>query len=326
MYKRIITHADFDGVVSAALCSFALKVNYFVFTQPRLIMESRVSTTTDDVVCDLPYPLECGLWFDHHEGNIEDLSYRGVDMASLKGRFEAKESCARVVYDYFQARGTTYPDFMANTVEEADVIDSFSYKDIEDWRRETPGKIIDSTIRLKEDSAEQKWEYLRNLVRQLKDRSIDQVADMPSVKKRYKQYLDKEERMIAQIKQDIFFLPEDKDHKVIIVDVTHHNRRPQILKQLAYLVHPESEAVLQIGNIFEDQTKTNNLTVSMSLSLNMNTVKDRSKDVGEIMRTLNLGNGHPGAAAGIYNCQTKEEMLKVKPKLIGEIYKQFISQ
>ena len=125
--------------------------------------------------------------------------------------------------------------------------------------------------------------------------------------------------------RDISFLSQDKDHKIIILDLTHHNRRPMLFKQLAYLVHPECEAVLQVSNVFQDKTKTNDLTFSMSLSLNMNKI-EHSKDIGDIMRSLNLGSGHPGAAAGTIACESKEIMLKTKDRLLNEIYERFVQQ
>ena len=325
MYKRIVTHADFDGIVSAALCSRSLNVNYFLFTQPRLVSEARVSITKEDIVCDLPYPLECGLWFDHHDGNLDELVQRNILIKDIPGKFEIRDSCARVIYEYFKQQKTHFPDFIEQTVVEADIIDSFNYESIDHWRTETPGKIIDASIKVKEPSAERKWEHMRNLVRFFQDRPIEEIAAMPSVRKRYKQYREEEERMIEQIREEIQFLPQDPEHHVILLDLTHHNRRPFLFKQLAYLEHPEAQAVLLVSNVFVDNTKTNNLTFSMSLSLNMNKIK-HNKDIGDIMRSLNLGSGHPGAAAGTTNCDSKEEMLATKERLLGEIFDRFTKQ
>jgi oligoribonuclease NrnB/cAMP/cGMP phosphodiesterase (DHH superfamily) len=57
-YDRIITHGDFDGVVSGAICSFVLGCDAFVFAGPGAITRAEVSIGPRDVVCDLPYPLE----------------------------------------------------------------------------------------------------------------------------------------------------------------------------------------------------------------------------------------------------------------------------
>ncbi|MBN1562009.1 hypothetical protein EH223_12955, partial [candidate division KSB1 bacterium] len=222
MYKRIITHADFDGLISAAICSHNFGIHFLIFTQPRLVAEAKISITKDDIVCDLPYPLECGMWFDHHDGNLEELEYRKIEAAKIPGRFEIRDSCARVVYDYFLDQNIRMPDYFADAVAEADIIDAFNYKDIDDWRTETPGKIIEATIKVKEASAEQKWQYLRNLVRHFDSRPIDEIAKMVSVRKRYHLYREEEQRMIEQIKNEISFLPQDVDHKIIIIDLTHH--------------------------------------------------------------------------------------------------------
>lgn len=321
--KRIITHADFDGVVCAALCSKATEINFILFTQPRLVAEARISITADDIVCDLPYPLECGLWFDHHEGNLEELQHRNIDLSEIKGSFSPRDSCARVIFEYY--KDINFPDFYQQMVEEADIIDAFNYHSIEEWRKITPGKIIDSTIKLKESSADKKWEFLRNLVRNLRDRPIEEVAEMPSVRKRYRIYKEEEERMLEQIKKDATFLERDKEHKLIIIDTTQHNQRPNLLKHLAYLIYPDSLAVLQISNLYEHETKTNDLAFSMSLSLNLQD-DNHNKNAGDIMSTLNLGGGHPGAGGGTIKCASKQEMLETKKNLINEIYDLFCEQ
>ena len=41
----------------------------------------------------------------------------------------------------------TFPSYFLKAVEEADIIDSFSYASIEEWRRETPGKVMDWTLK-----------------------------------------------------------------------------------------------------------------------------------------------------------------------------------
>lgn len=323
MYKRIITHNDFDGVVSAAVCSQVLGIDFIVFTGPRAVSEARISITVEDVVCDLPYPLECGLWFDHHEGNLEELQYRKIDPATVAGRFEIKESCSRVVFDYFLDQGL--PDHFIDMVQEADIIDSFGYTSIEEWRTATPGKIIDGAIRLRNEQAEAQRQFLRSLIGLLKERPIAEVAKTPSVQKRYKTFQQEEIQMLEQMRSDVGFLPQDEQQQLIILDLTRHNKRPNVFKSLAYLLFPESLAVLEIKNVFRNDVKTNDLSVSMSLSLNLNS-QPHQKDVGDIMRRLNMGSGHPGAGAGILPCTSKDEMLRNKKKVLDQIYAMFMAQ
>src|SRR4030043_1297565 len=153
-YEKIITHNDFDGIVSASLCAWALQIERFMFVGPLTITKSQITITEKDVVCDLPYPLQCGLWFDHHEGNIQELDYRKIDPTSIPGRFDLKPSCSRVVYEYFSER-TELPFHFLKSVEEADIIDSFSYASLEEWRKETPGTVVDLTLKVHFSSPEE---------------------------------------------------------------------------------------------------------------------------------------------------------------------------
>jgi oligoribonuclease NrnB/cAMP/cGMP phosphodiesterase (DHH superfamily) len=324
-YDKIVTHNDFDGIVSASLCSWVLKIQRVIFTGPLTIARSQITITEKDVVCDLPYPLQCGLWFDHHEGNLQELTYRKIDPKSIPGRFDLKPSCSRVVYEYFSER-EELPLYFLKAVEEADVIDSFSYASIEDWRRETPGKVISLTLNVPFQTAEDQASYMRKLVQQLRDRSIEEVSPLDFVQKRLKQYREEEGRMLRMIGDASYFIEQDEQKEVVVIDLTPYQRRPYLIKNLAFLIYPEALGVLEVYNLMDHQgVKSNHLGLSMSLSINGNR-QDQSKNIGEIMRTLNIGDGHPGAAAGTVRCQSKQEMLKKKKELLEQIFRLWSSQ
>ena len=319
MYKCIVTHDDFDGIVSAAICSHVFDIQEFKFAGPRTITESKMTVTDEDIVCDLPYPLVCGLWFDHHQGNIEELKYRGIDPKEIEGCFALEPSCSHVVYDYF-SRTENPPLYFQEMVQEADVIDSFAYQNIDEWRKETPGKVIDSTLKLRSAERRERIHYMQRLVLRLRNQGLSEVAALPEVQEQYRRFCVEEEQMVDQIRQDATFLPEDKNRELIIIDLTKHNRQPIIVKNLAYLVYPEAQGVVEIKNRFRKELKTNDLSFSMSLSLNLNGV-EHDKDVGEIMRIMNIGDGHSGAGAGTVDCKSKDEMLRKKQEIISRIYK-----
>jgi oligoribonuclease NrnB/cAMP/cGMP phosphodiesterase (DHH superfamily) len=324
-YDKIVTHNDFDGMVSASLCSWVLKIQKVIFAGPLTIARSQITITEKDVVCDLPYPLQCGLWFDHHEGNLQELALRKIDPKSIPGRFDSKPSCSRVVYEYFSERAEL-PFYFLKAVEEADVIDGFSYDSIEDWRRETPGKVIDLTLKGPFPSAEDQASHMRNLVQQLRDRSIEEVSHLDFVQKRLRQYREEEGRMLRIIRDASYFIAQDEKKEVVVVDLTSYQRRPHLIKNLAFLIYPEALGVLEVYNLMDHQrVKSNHLGFSMSLSINGNR-PEQSKNIGEIMRTLNMGDGHPGAAAGTVRCRSKQEMLKKKKELLEQIFRIWSSQ
>jgi len=323
-YEKIITHNDFDGIVSAALCAWALKVERILFAGPLTITKSQITITGRDIVCDLPYPLQCGLWFDHHEGNLQELEYRRIEPKSIPGRFDLKPSCSRVVYEFFSEQ-KELPAYFLLAVEEADIIDSFSYASMEDWRRETPGKVIDLTLKARFSSAEDQAAYMRNLVQQLRDRPIEEVFHLPFVQKRLKQYREEEGKMLRIIQDSSHFLEQDERKEVVVIDLTQYRRRPHLIKNLAFLFYPQALGVLEVYNLTDQGVKSNHLGFSMSLSINGNR-QNQAKNIGEIMRSLNMGDGHPGAAAGTMRCSSKQEMLRKKKEILNQIFKLWSSQ
>ncbi|MCI0515416.1 hypothetical protein L0128_19555 [candidate division KSB1 bacterium] len=319
MYEKIITHNDFDGLASAAICSYVLQIENIQFAGPNTITSAQISISEQDIVCDLPYPLTCGLWFDHHAGNLEELKYRRIDPATIPGRFEALPSCTHVCFDYFKS-SHALPAYFEQLVIEADIIDAFNYSSIEDWRRETPGKIIDAAIRAHLDDIKQKRQLLRQWILLLRAQPIHEVAATPSVQDSYQHYLNEEQEMLKLIEQNATFLEQDALQEIILLDFTQFNRRPVVIKNLAYLLFPRALAVLELNALFNRGVKTTNFGISMSLSLNLNGVAHQ-RDIGEILRELNLGDGHAGAAGGTVYCNSKNEMLKQKQHLLREIFR-----
>ena len=313
MLNRIVTHQDLDGIVSAALCSRALNIDYIVFTGPRQIQEARFPVTESDVVCDLPHPASCGLWFDHHAGNLESLELRQIDSKGIPGKFAQEQSCARVIYSHYQENGV-FPDYFDRLVRATDKIDSFSYETLAEWREETPEHIIDATIRDTLDN-----QYFRWLVDELKNHPIEEVAHSNEVQERYQQYKVREAFQLQEIETLARFLDDDTKKELIVLDVTHYRHHPKLVKNLAYLKYPEALGVLAVRCVFKDERKTNDLHFSMSLSIKGSRLA-RPLDVGEIMRTLNLGDGHKGAAAGEYTCKSKADMIKQKDTVLNQIF------
>ncbi len=319
-FERIITHHDFDGLVSGAICSRATGCDRFVFTGPNSIARAEISMDDGDIVCDLPYPLQCGLWFDHHAGNAEALKLRGIDPDTLPGRFSAKPSCARVVFEYFTEKGEDFPEFYRDTVLESDVIDSFDYGSIEEWRAETPGKLVDMSIKAPFQTPRERTKYHNYLVELIRDRPLADIAAEERVVLNIERYKREENKMVEIIRGAAGFLGEDTSGEIVVVDLTGFNRQPRVIRNLAFLVHPESLAALIIKPIFRGGRKTNDFSMSMSLSVNM-TNREHAKDIGEIMRVLNIGDGHPGAAAGLVRCGSKKERLRRKDAILNEIWK-----
>ncbi len=317
-FARIVTHDDFDGVVSAALCSLANRIDDFRFSGPVAILDPGLEVGADTIVCDLPHHPAAGLWFDHHIGNLEDYRLKGGDPEAVRDTFGEEKSCARVIYRYYLERGVAFPEFMGTTVEEADTVDSFDYEDLKDWQRETPGKLLSDSLRITFPSWGERNRYMRHLIRRIREATLEEVLSDPEVRENSRLYREMEGKSRSLIERMATFLPEDADQEVILLDTTGLKHAPYIIKSLAFLSYPQAVAVLEVKCLFRQKRKTNDLGFSMSLSPCVELTAS-GKDVGEIMRSLNMGDGHRGAGAGRIQCKSKAEMMKQKEQILKKI-------
>jgi oligoribonuclease NrnB/cAMP/cGMP phosphodiesterase (DHH superfamily) len=323
-YTRIVTHDDFDGVVSAALLSFVTGIDSFHFTGPVSIQNNRTRTTETDIVCDLPCPVTVGMWFDHHAGNLADLELREIDPASVPGRFDTAPSCARVIYDHFSP-DSEFPGYITDTLAGVDRVDSFDYNTMDEWREQTQERKLSDSLMASSATSLGQYGYMTHMIRLLRDGSMEDALGDPEVSAAAAAYSRMEEKSLVLVDQDAFFHPDDPGKEVVIIDLTRHNRRPEMIRNTAFIKYPEALAVLLVGNQFQRGRKTTDLTFSMSLSFLMNT-REHNKDIGEIMRELNMGDGHTGAAGGRLDCSSKDEMIRVKEKTLAEMVRLWKSQ
>jgi hypothetical protein len=207
---------------------------------------------------------------------------------------------------------------MGETVEETDRVDSFDYQDLEDWQRQTPGKILSDTLRISFRSKGERNRYMRHLIRRIRESALEEVLTDSEVQEKSGLYREAEEKSRALIEGLASFHPEDEEQEVVLLDTTSLKHAPYIIKSLAFLSYPKALAVLEVKSLFRQNRKTNDLAFSMSLSPSLELAYSE-KDVGEIMRSLNMGDGHRGAGAGRIHARSKAEMMKQKEQILKKI-------
>ncbi|MFH0921875.1 MAG: hypothetical protein V1913_16125 [Fibrobacterota bacterium] len=315
VYTRIVTHNDLDGAFSAALCAVVHGVEPVVFTGPNVVSRTGFSVTKSDIVCDLPYPGECGLWFDHHAGNLEELKRLGTDTGALPGSFAPEKSCARVVHNFYKDE-YELPAFYEDTVVEVDKIDSFDFASVQEWRQETPARVINESLRARFKSLRDEEDYLRSLIDRLIERGMAEVASDPDVRANFLDYLKEEERMLDVIRKASLFHPLDTEREVAIIDLTGFSKRMNVVRNLAQIIYPGIRGVFLIQNLFEAGVKSTHFSISGSLTIRSN---GAPRDIGEIMRVLNIGDGHSGAGSGHVYCKSKAEMERKKIETLEKV-------
>ncbi|OGS33740.1 MAG: hypothetical protein A2293_14395 [Elusimicrobia bacterium RIFOXYB2_FULL_49_7] len=316
-FTRIVTHNDFDGIASGALCSAIHEVEEVAYTGPNTVTRQGFPVTEKDIVCDLPYPGECGLWFDHHAGNAEELKRRGKDLSAIPGRFAPEKSCARVIFEFYRD-DYEFPEFYEETVREVDKHDSFGFESLEDWRRECPSRIINCSLKARFETKKAEEDYYTRLLFRMAESPLPDIAEENEVRTLYQQYLELEKKMLEMIAKSARFHARDTKHDYVIIDLTDLHRPFQVERNLAQLIYPNIRGVFLLQHLFESGVKTNNFMLSGSLTLKGE--GKSSKDIGEIMRSLNIGDGHPGAGSGQIFCVTKPEFERKRNDLLDKVH------
>jgi oligoribonuclease NrnB/cAMP/cGMP phosphodiesterase (DHH superfamily) len=313
----IITHDDFDGVAGAALLSWGFEIDEIRFAGPITIAKAEIPITLHDIVCDLPYPLQCGMWFDHHAGNLEELRLRGISAQDIPGRFAEAPSCVRVIYDYFAEQDEMPEDFteLANV---SDLIDSFAYESLEQWREDSPSNRIDRAIKSGSDSRYTHAEFLRSIIFGMRDASLSDVASREEIVERAQRYQLAEVKMLETIQKYRVTIPEDANGELYVIDTTAFLQPARLDKKLIGLVDKIASGFAVIKPVFRSGRKTNDVAVSLSLALHMQK-REHTKDCGEVMRVLNIGDGHRGAAAGVLQGNSAHDLQRARAELPARI-------
>ncbi len=98
---RLVTRSDFDGLACAVLLREVEEIEAVEFVHPKDVQDGKIAITANDILTNLPFVPEVGLWFDHHSSEID----RNEVSATYRGRFEIAPSAARVVFNYYKERG-----------------------------------------------------------------------------------------------------------------------------------------------------------------------------------------------------------------------------
>ena len=121
---RLVTRADFDGLVSGVLITMMEEIDSYLFIEPKFMEDGVVEIRQGDVIANLPYHKNCTLWFDHHITNTNAwaslIGYASSEYLALnaetgnprpetglpivvpgKGGFRLAPSAARVVFEYY---------------------------------------------------------------------------------------------------------------------------------------------------------------------------------------------------------------------------------
>jgi len=189
-FKKLITHDDFDGIVSAVLLTTINPNLEIEFHSPDEIRgdNKNIKIDNETIITDLPYDDRCGLWFDHHKSN------KG------KGFHEIAPSAARVIYNTLHLR---YPELFRyeDLVEWCDKIDTARYSK-NDILNPEGYVLLGFTLSLDEDE-EESIKYRLHVINLLRKLTIDDILNDKIVKSKVNKVLENLKHYLKVVREKI---------------------------------------------------------------------------------------------------------------------------
>lgn len=275
---RLVTRGDLDGLTSAVIITMKEPVDEIVLIHPQDITDKKVEIRSDDILANVPYHPNAGMWFDHHL--LTSSNERPP--ANFKGKYRVAPSAARLVYEYYTDKYPNDRDLerLAPLVDATDRVDAalLSPEDVNNPSGYILlGFTIDSRTGLGSFEA-----YFKKLVDLLKTKTIDEVIQDPEVKERVDRLRREQTEFTHLLKRNSFQL-----NNVVVTDLREIERLPAGNRFLIYTLFPESNVSLRVH--WGPSHKT--VIAAVGHSIFNRTCKT---SVGELMSRFG-GGGHRGA-------------------------------
>jgi hypothetical protein len=287
---RLVTRADFDGLVCGALITKFENIDDYLFVEPKFMQDGLVAIRNGDIIANLPYHPNCTLWFDHHITNTMPEFRKPIMLG--KGGFRLAPSAARVVYEYYNearsrhqlvgtrrfADASTFLDSerMKFLLHETDRIDAGKLEP-EDVLNPQGYVLISMTTDGKRPEDEPYW--LR-VIELLRETSLQAMISDPEVARRCQQVLDDQERLKA-----ILLERTTMDGNVIYVDLRGLKDVPDGNRFLVFTLFPKGNIQVKVA---EDPQRENTTAISVGYNIFNSTSK---VNVGELLQHYG-GGGH----------------------------------
>ena len=275
---RLVTRGDMDGLTSAVIITLKEPIDEILLIHPQDITDKKVPIRRDDILANVPYHPNAGMWFDHHL--LTDSNEKPP--ANFKGRYRIAPSAARLVYEYYLEKSPNDPQLLrfSKLVDETDRIDAalLTREDVEHPRDYILlGYTIDSRTGLGNFEG-----YFTKLVGWMKTTSIEQVLEQPEVKERIERIRREQEDFRRLLQRNSFRL-----NNVVVTDLREVERLPAGNRFLIYTLFPDTNVSLRV----HWGPAHNSVIAAVGHSIFNRTCKT---SVGDLMSRYG-GGGHQGA-------------------------------
>jgi hypothetical protein len=287
---RLVTRADFDGLVCGALITKFESIDSYLFVEPKFMQDGLVEVRSGDIIANLPYHPNCTLWFDHHITNTMPEFDRAI--VPGKGGFRLAPSAARVVYEYYtesrnREQATSKLDveqgriFLASErikflLEDADKIDAGQLTR-EDVLNPQGYVLVSMTTdgRYAEDEP-----YWLRVIGLLRDKSLAETMGDAEVKRRCQTVLAFQDKL-----RGILLANTTLKGNVIYVDLRGVQDMPDGNRFLLFTLFPEGNIAVKVSY---DTQRPNTTAISVGYNIFNKTA---TVNVGDLLKRYG-GGGH----------------------------------
>ena len=306
---RLVTRADFDGLVCGALITKFEKIDDYLYVEPKFMQDGMVEIRKGDIITNLPYHPSCSLWFDHHITNTTPNFETPIILG--RGGFRLAPSAARVVYEYYEELGNRQQatgnrktpeeiaEFLGTTrmqhlMHEVDRVDAGKLEQ-QDVLNPQGYVLLSMTTDGRNAGDEPYWLKVINLLR---DATLEEVLNDVDIKQRCQRIQDEQVKLRK-------LLLERTTYKgnVIYCDLRGVKEIPDGNRFLVFTLFPKGNIQVKVAH---DSQRENTTAISVGYNIFNPT---SNVNVGELLKNYG-GGGHKVVGSSRVPNDTAEQAIK----------------
>ncbi|MDX2441437.1 MAG: exopolyphosphatase [Desulfobacterales bacterium] len=304
---RLVTRSDFDGLGCAAILKELGEIDDIKFVHPKDVQDGIIEITSNDILANIPYAPDCGVWFDHHSSEQERKAFGDFNGVSDP----TAPSAARVVYDFYGGYDRFKNDHLNNLVQAVDKADSAQY---------TKEEILDPTgwvllsfvmdprtgLGRYRDYRISNYALMLDMIDYCRQKTDKKILELPDIKERTVRYFE-QDRLFREM-----LLQKSTVHgSVVLVDLQDQEEIYTGNRFLLYSLFPEQNISMQVMWGFQRQ----NIVITCGYSI-IN--KSATVDVGSLMLKHGGGGHHRVGTCQISVDNADEVILDILKTLNNE--------
>jgi hypothetical protein len=308
---RLVTRADFDGLVCGALVTKFETIDDYLYVEPKFMQDGLVEIRNGDIITNLPYHPNCSLWFDHHITNTTPTFATPIILG--RGGFRLAPSAARVVYEYYMEVGNRQqatsnrnsPEKIAeflgsarmqHLMHEVDRVDAGKLER-EDVLNPQGYVLISMTTDGRNAGDELYWLKVINLLR---DATLEEMLRDPDVKQRCQRIQEEQQKLRRLLLERTCY-----KSNVIYCDLRGVKNIPDGNRFLVFTLFPKGNIQVKVAH---DSQRANTTSISVGYNIFNPT---SNVNVGELLKNYGGGGHKVVGSSRVPNAQAEQAIKEI---------------